>query len=109
MRVELVVRGQCTLCPAARAVVADVCQSRGIGWREIDLSGEFGVTDIAPDGQSSSTPLTADQLADAREKWADLVPVVLVDGEAQGYWTINAARLAAALDPGAGDGRVLRA
>ncbi|GAA2235829.1 hypothetical protein GCM10010401_04670 [Rarobacter faecitabidus] len=109
MRVELFIRGACSLCPAAREVVERVCAELGEPWRETDLSGEFGVTDVAGSGARTSRALTEDELSAAREAWADSVPVVVVDGTPQGIWRVDEQRLAAAIKGPASGRRVLRA
>ncbi len=76
----LVGRAGCHLCEAARAVVAEVCADAGVSWCEVDLD--------------------ADPSAERRERWSDMVPVVLVDGRQHTYWRVDAARLRLALqDP----------
>jgi hypothetical protein len=73
--VVLVTRVGCHLCDDARAVVADVCARTGVTWVEHDV----------------------DSLPDLRDRFTDLVPVVLVDGEEQARYVVDARRLARAL------------
>lgn len=74
-RVVLVTRVGCHLCDDARAVVADVCASTGVSWVEQDV----------------------DSQPDLRDRFTDLVPVVLVDGEEQARYVVDARRLARSL------------
>ncbi len=74
-RVVLVTRVGCHLCDDARAVVADVCARAGATWLEEDV----------------------DSRPDLRDRFSDLVPVVLVDGDEQARYIVDAARLARAL------------
>lgn len=74
-RVVLVTRVGCHLCEDARVVVADVCARTGATWVEQDV----------------------DSVPDLRDRFTDLVPVVLVDGEEQARYVVDARRLARAL------------
>jgi hypothetical protein len=65
-------RADCHLCDEARAVVAAVCAESGETWQEIDIDAEPALV----------------------ERYGDYVPVVEVDGVQQGFWRIDAARLA---------------
>lgn len=65
-------RADCHLCDEARAVVAAVCAEMGETWQEIDIDAEPALV----------------------ERYGDYVPVVEVDGVQQGFWRIDAARLA---------------
>ena len=71
----LLSREGCHLCDAARTDVAAVAAQAGVVWREVDV-------DTDPE---------------LRGEWGDLVPVVLLDGICQGYYTVDRDRLAAAL------------
>ena len=71
-RVVLYTRAACHLCEDARAAVVRVCAETGSDWREVDI-------DSAPA---------------LREKYGEYVPVVEVDGVQQGFWRVDAARLA---------------
>lgn len=74
-RVVLVTRVGCHLCDDARAVVADICARAEVTWVEQDV----------------------DSHPDLRDRFTDLVPVVLVDGEEQARYVVDARRLARAL------------
>lgn len=75
--VTVVTRVGCHLCEAAEAEVAA-------------LAAELGFRVVVRD-------LDAD-LDDAdRAKWADLVPVLLVDGREHGFWRVEPERLRAAV------------
>lgn len=74
--VVLVVREGCHLCAEARAVVEQVCRSRGVGWSERDVDAD----------------------PEDRARWSDWVPVVLVDGREVDSLRVSPARLAKALD-----------
>ena len=80
-RVTLVTRPGCHLCEAAREVVARVCADLGETWEELDLD--------------------ADPALAAR--YADEIPVTLVDGRQHDFWRVDEVRLRAAL--GAVSGR----
>jgi hypothetical protein len=77
-RVTLVSRPGCHLCDEARAVVAGVAADVGVEWEERSLLDD-------PD-------LTA--------RYAEMVPVVLVDGRQHDYWRVDEQRLRAALTRG---------
>lgn len=74
-RIELLTKPGCHLCDDARNVVAAVAAETGEQWVERDV--------------------TEDPKLFIR--WADELPVVLVDGEQRGYWRVEADRLRAAL------------
>ncbi len=65
-------RSDCHLCDDARAVVAAVCTEASEAWREVDVDAD---------------PVLV-------ERYGDYVPVVEVDGVQQGFWRVDAARLA---------------
>jgi hypothetical protein len=73
--VILVGRPGCHLCDDARTVVAEVCDAAGIAWAEVSL-------------------LDDPELAD---RYAEQIPVVLVDGVVHDFWRVDAGRLRAAL------------
>ncbi|MBD8079478.1 glutaredoxin family protein [Cellulosimicrobium arenosum] len=77
-RVLLYGRPGCHLCDDARAVVGQVCDEAGQPWAEIDLDA----------------PTTDPAL---RAEYGDYVPVVTVDGVQQGFWRVDARRLARAV------------
>lgn len=74
-RVTLVGKPGCHLCDDARAVVQAVCGTAGVDWVEVSILDD---------------PALAD-------RFAEQIPVVLVDGAVHGYWRIDADRLRAAL------------
>jgi hypothetical protein len=74
-RVTLVTRPGCHLCEAAREVVARVCADLGEAWEELDLD--------------------ADPALSAR--YADEIPVTLVDGRQHDFWRVDETRLRRAL------------
>ena len=76
-RVLLLGKPGCHLCEDARAVVAAVTAELGVGWEERSIEGD----------------------ADLQEQYAELIPVVLVDGVQHDYWRVDADRLRAALRP----------
>ena len=71
----LVGRPGCHLCDDARVVVAEVCDAAGVAWVEVSL-------------------LDDPELAD---RYAEQIPVVLVDGVVHDFWRVDAGRLRAAL------------
>ncbi|MFN3865810.1 MAG: glutaredoxin family protein [Demequina sp.] len=75
IRVSLITRQGCHLCPDARAVVQEACDAAGVQWREVDVDSD----------------------ARLRQRFADEVPVVIVDGQVVGFWRIDPARLRSAL------------
>lgn len=74
-RVVLIGRPGCHLCDDARAVVAEVSGSLGVGWREVSIDDD---------------PALAD-------RYAEEIPVVLVDGRQHDFWRVDPDRLRAAL------------
>jgi hypothetical protein len=74
-RVTLVTRPGCHLCEAAREVVSRVCADLGETWEELDLD--------------------ADPALAAR--YADEIPVTLVDGRQHDFWRVDETRLRQAL------------
>ena len=74
-RVTLVTRPGCHLCETAREVVARVCDDLGETWEELDMD--------------------ADPALAAR--YADEIPVTLVDGHQHDFWRVDETRLRRAL------------
>ena len=74
-RVTLVTRPGCHLCEVAREVVARVCADLGETWEELDLD--------------------ADPALAAR--YAEEIPVTLVDGHQHDFWRVDETRLRRAL------------
>ncbi|MHA7261779.1 glutaredoxin family protein [Arthrobacter sp. TMN-37] len=75
--VVLVTKPQCHLCEDARAVVDRVTTSLGLRWRE------QSVTD-APE---------------LLERFAEELPVLMIDGVQRDFWTIDEERLRRLLQP----------
>lgn len=73
----LVGKPGCHLCDDARTVVAAVCAETGAGWAEVSI-------------------LDDPELAD---RYAEQIPVVLVDGAVHDFWRVDARRLREALAP----------
>jgi hypothetical protein len=69
--VVLITKADCHLCTAARAAVERVTSGLGIGWREQSVDDD----------------------AELRERFAEEIPVVLVDGVQRDFWKIDEARL----------------
>ena len=74
-RVTLVTRPGCHLCEVAREVVARVCADLGETWEELDMD--------------------ADPALAAR--YAEEIPVTLVDGHQHDFWRVDETRLRRAL------------
>ncbi len=74
-RVTLVGRPGCHLCDTAREVIARVCGELAGGWQE------WSVTDDP----------------DLLQRYAEMVPVTLVDGRQHDYWRVDEGRLREAL------------
>ncbi|MFW7414667.1 glutaredoxin family protein [Demequina sp. SO4-18] len=74
-RVSLITREGCHLCPDARDVVRAACDEAGVEWREVDVDADPRL----------------------QERFADEVPVVIVDGQVVGFWRIDPARMRSAL------------
>ena len=73
--VELFSRAGCHLCDDARTLVERVTAEVGVGWTETDIDADPAL----------------------RADFAELVPVVRVDGKELGYWRIDEDRLRRAL------------
>ena len=69
--VVLITKADCHLCSAARAAVDRVTKSLGIGWREQPVDDD----------------------AELRERFAEEIPVLLVDGVQRDFWKIDEPRL----------------
>ncbi len=74
-RVTLYSRPGCHLCDVAREVVARVCDELGESWVELDI----------------------DQHPELLDRYADEIPVTLVDGRQHDYWRVDETRLRSAL------------
>ena len=76
VRVDIIGRPNCHLCEEAERVVAQVCAERGIGYRVRSIEDEPSLAD----------------------RYAEYIPVVLVDGVQHDYFRVDPLRLASALD-----------
>ena len=74
-RIVLLGRPGCHLCEDARAVVQRVAQDLGVGWEERSIDDD-------------------PQLL---ERYAEQIPVTLVDGRQHDFWRVDEARLRSAL------------
>ena len=73
----LVGKPGCHLCDDARAVVAAVCAESAVPWDEVSILDD---------------PALAD-------RYADQIPVVLIDGVVHDFWRVDPGRFRAALIP----------
>lgn len=80
-RVVLYVRAGCHLCDQARDVLGEVAAATGHHWSEVDVDAAAPASGLV-------------------DRYGELVPVVTVDGVPQGYWRLDAARIARALAAG---------
>ncbi|WP_255770523.1 glutaredoxin family protein [Pseudarthrobacter sulfonivorans] len=69
--VVLITKSNCHLCADARDAVGRVTSALGLGWTE----------------------QLVDDLPELRERYAEEIPVVLVDGVQRDFWKIDEARL----------------
>jgi len=74
-RVTLYSRPGCHLCDDARAVIARVCADLGESFEEFSIDDD----------------------ATLRDKYAEEIPVTLVDGRQHDFWRVDEGRLRAAL------------
>ena len=74
-RVVVYLKPGCHLCSDAVAVVSSVCASLGIEWAGQDISDD----------------------RELMTRWAEYVPVILVDGEVHNWFRVNPDKLRAAL------------
>ena len=74
-RITLIGKPGCHLCDDARVVVERVAADLGVGWQELS---------VLDDGE-------------LLERYAEQIPVTLVDGRQHDYWRVDEARLRAAL------------
>ena len=77
-RVTLYAKPGCHLCDTARPVVDQVCAEAGVGWEEVDITGD----------------------PQLMRRFGEEIPVVFVDGRQHDFWQVDADRLAAALAAG---------
>ena len=73
--VVLLTKADCHLCSAARDAVERITSSLGIAWREQPVDDDV----------------------DLRERFAEEIPVLLVDGVQRDFWKIDEIRLARTL------------
>ena len=76
VRIEFLTRPGCHLCADAREVLRAVAVELGVGWVERDISAD----------------------PDELRRYADWIPVTLVDGFEHDYWRLSPDRLRAALE-----------
>ena len=74
-RITLIGKPGCHLCDDARTVIARVADELGESWTEVSIRDD----------------------ADLRERYAEQIPVTLVDGRQVDYWRIDEGRLRRAL------------
>jgi glutaredoxin len=74
-RVTLLSKPGCHLCEDARAVVERVAADLGVGWTELDITGD----------------------AELYARYRDQIPVTLVDGAQHDFWRVSESRLRSAL------------
>ncbi|MEC5179787.1 glutaredoxin family protein [Arthrobacter sp. CG_A4] len=69
--VVLITKADCHLCSDARAAVGRVTEALGLGWSEQSVDNDVAL----------------------RERFAEEIPVVLVDGVQRDFWKIDEVRL----------------
>ncbi|XAS76373.1 glutaredoxin family protein [Dermatophilaceae bacterium Sec6.4] len=74
-RITLIGKPGCHLCDQAREIIAAVAVDTGAGWREISILDDAALLD----------------------RYAEQIPVTLVDGAQHDYWRVDERRLRAAL------------
>jgi hypothetical protein len=74
-RITLIGKPGCHLCDDARVVVDRVARDLGVGWTELNVLED----------------------RELLERYAEQLPVTLVDGRQHDYWRVDEARLRAAL------------
>ena len=74
--VQIIGRAGCHLCEEAERVVAEVCAQTGAGYQVISIEDD---------------PALAD-------RYAEYIPVILVDGEQHDFYRVDPKRLTAALN-----------
>ena len=74
-RVTLYGKPGCHLCDDARAIVEQVCGELGVGWTEIDITGDPALF----------------------ERYGEQIPVTFVDGRQHDFWRVDPLRLRKAL------------
>jgi hypothetical protein len=76
-RITVIGKPGCHLCDVAKEVVRRVAAEVGVGWRELSILDDPGLA----------------------EKYWELIPVILVDGDQHDVYRVDEARLRAALAP----------
>lgn len=74
-RIVLLGRPGCHLCEDARDVVQKVAEDLGVGWEERSIDDD----------------------PQLQERYAEQIPVTLVDGRQHDFWRVDEARLRSAL------------
>jgi hypothetical protein len=74
-RITLIGKPGCHLCDEAREVIAAVAAEVGVGWEERSILDDPALL----------------------ERYAEQIPVTLVDGHPHDFWRVSADRLRAAL------------
>lgn len=74
-RVLLLSKPGCHLCDEARVIVSRVCAELGFAWEERNILDD----------------------PDLQRRYAEQVPVTMVDGHQQDFWRVDEARLRRAL------------
>jgi glutaredoxin len=70
-RITLYSKPGCHLCEDARAAIEEIAVDTGVDWTEIDITGD-------------------DDLVD---EYAEMIPVILLDGRMHGYFRVEPERL----------------
>lgn len=71
MKLELYTKPGCHLCAAARATMDEVTAEFGMAWDDVDISVD----------------------ADLMDRFAEEIPVLMVDGVQRDFWHIDPERL----------------
>lgn len=71
MRIVLLTRDGCHLCDAAATTIATVAERRSLGWAAVDLDASQRL----------------------RRRFAELIPVVVVDGRYLSHWRVDEQQL----------------
>ncbi|MEU4572452.1 glutaredoxin family protein [Nonomuraea sp. ATR24] len=74
-RITLLGKPGCHLCDDAREIIARVAGELGVPWEEVNID-------------------SSDEL---RERYWEMIPVTLIDGEQHDFWRVSEERLRAAL------------
>jgi hypothetical protein len=74
-RITVIGKPDCHLCDVAKEIVGRVAADTGVGWRELSILDDPGLA----------------------ERYWELIPVILVDGEEHDFFRVDEDRLRAAL------------